>query len=651
MSDLRDEDTNPENTDSTEDDPSSGRSRRRWLRRLAALVVFLPLLWLGLVNGFLYFAPGLLFSADSRTWVDWRRAWCVLPGTIHLRDAEVSGRSGRGTWRIDFERTRLEHGFVELFGRSFVADAVIADGVAFTWREADGTIAGGIDAPEGAPPERPPREDRGDDEPTPWKLVFAGIRLDGLHTVLLGSQRLDATESPGTVKGRFEIETKGGPARVPRMSLELDEARVLVDSENVGTIERLAIDGRIDTFRPREHRGMAILDFVTAGVELRADGWGFELVRHYFRAAPVEIEGDGFLDARLEIEKGRLRPRTKLQLEGEDLEVRYLDLVAHGDGRIDGGVVEGEEAVRLELVLEPFTAGKDGASPHLRSGATGLRLEARSPTLDITDPKPVVRAELRLEKAEIPDFSVYQAMLPEASPLRLVSGRGEIDLHLVLDTSTGAASGDIRVAASNVRASYQDTPLRGDLRLDTRLVEGDPESLRFRLADTRLEIDDVRVTGKDGEPWWARVEIPQGEATLSEPLDLEARFSAKISDPRPLVTVLAPAVTRVPYWTRLLAVRSVTASGTVRFDRRHWTLRDLELEAGDRFRGRAQLRLGDESVEGVALVEIRPIRFGLEAEPGGARHLELRHSREWYAERERVWRRRLAGPASGQAGN
>ncbi|MEM8932469.1 MAG: hypothetical protein AAGE94_14905 [Acidobacteriota bacterium] len=610
---------------------STEPKRARWLLRIGGVVVALPIVsWLA-VQVFLWAAPSLLFSSEARTRVDWRVAWSGWPETIQLRDVTISGRSGIGAWSVELDEARLEHDLGALFDRTFHARVIAARGARFRWQR--------LESSAGAPPPRRLREPGS----RPWTLVFDEIRIDELTTLDIEDRHVDAASRPGRVTGQATIETKGGPVTVPRAELDLREATLNKDGETEGMIQTLRLAGSIDTYDPREHRGIAVLPFVTAELDMRADRWGFDVVRHVLGDLPVDVRGDGALDATVAVERGRLRPGTRLRLEGDDLAVRYLDLVGTGEGRLDLDVTETDGAGVLEatLSLDDFVGGADGASPHLRSGPEGLRLELISPTLDLVAPEPEVRAELRLLGAEVPDFSAYRTLLPPTLPLRLLGGRGELDLRFVLDTARDDASGSIALRARDVAASWQDRRLSGDLKLDVQLVDGDIIGQRFDLVDTRLDLDGVVADGIGDREWWARVEIPEGEMVLGEPLDIEARLSAQLADSRPLV-LLAPSLERVPFWQRLLGIRPIGVTGEIRLDPRRWVVRDATLRAGSSFRGTAQVELVDDAAHGVALLTLGPVHVGVELSNDGERDIKLRRARRWYGERESEWRVRLA---------
>lgn len=652
--------------------PDPTRKRRGWGRRLGCVLLFLltlPVLVYGLylASAQVFLSTGLgerlLSRHPERFRLEWQGGTSWVPGTFELEGVRLRGRTRKGRWELMADSAALRIDIRALLDRRAVFPELRLGGVNGAWSSdaadpSDGElpVIDGFSGNYSPPSPRPPGK-------TPWTLHFQDVQAE-VRTLWVDHQRVEAGESPGRARLELVIVPRQ-EVEIPSLELAMDGAVAHADDGGRGEVETLRLRAQVDPFRPGEVQGLAWLKLARAELEMKADGWGLGAASYYFRGAPVDLGGVGRAEARLLLDAGHLRPGSVFALEGDALSFDYLGYRGTGAGRLDLKVEGGEEkgaddGARADLLLELHTFGvarERGAEPYVKG--RGLRLEASTDSTDLADPQPAIRAKLSLDSAQIPDFAAYDAYLPDGVPLALTGGSGELSSTLVLDTGTGRAHGRVKLLGDDVRGRFEAHELEGDLRAEVVLADGDLNSLRFRIDSATLLLDNVESGGAGPEGvtgWWARVEVPEGSASLRagagsdgeesavaklEAARIDARFAATLADARPFLALLGDRRRAVSWLERLVGYGRVTVSGHLETNEESLRLVDLDLIAGSHWRGRSQLYLADGTYGGLALVTYGRLAAAFEVEESQLREWKLIGADKFYRQREERWRRRL----------
>jgi hypothetical protein len=265
----------------------------------------------------------------------------------------------------------------------------------------------------------------------------------------------------------------------------------------------------------------------------------------------------------------------------------------------------------------------------------GLRITAAAPAaLDLTAPVPDFEAVLDLPDAEVPDLSVYNALLPEETGLSLLSGHGRARMHLTASTASHKAQGLAVLSSDAAKFQFQNLELLGSLTLRAPLVSPDLESRRFDLKGIRLELDGVSYQDIGAEApaepagWWARAQLDSGSLVWGSPLSLRGHGRIDMKNSGPLLTLFAQRSRFLKWFDDVLNVENVTAEGMVRLGNGAVQIESLQatggpLELRTRMTFSKTRRLGD------LYVRYGRLAAGIELRDG-QRNVRLRHALEWY---------------------
>lgn len=319
---------------------------RRWLQRIGLGLLALAALWLLAVNLFLNtpLASETFNRRPDRFRIDWRVAWCVLPGHVHARGLRLESRSSHREWTLTAERARARIDLGALFRRTLRVSELRAAGVR-------------SELVSRAVPERssPPR--RRTVRSRPWSLRFEAIDLEQVRLLRFGDVRLTGD---GRAEGAFRL-VPGGELQLQRSRLRMRRARVTSKGRELSKGLDLSAEATLGPYTPRLHRGVAGWDFLSGTLTLRGsidDLWLLAKAESRSRPRPGSVVAD------LRIARGRLLPPSRVLLlapsrapssalrfaaeVGPDLALPRLQLDIDARGVAGGHNLAGTPVIRID---------------------------------------------------------------------------------------------------------------------------------------------------------------------------------------------------------------------------------------------------------------------------------------------------------------
>jgi hypothetical protein len=471
----------------------------------------------------------------------------------------------------------------------------------------------------------------------PWSVRMADIHLDRIHEIALGDSLL-AGDSQADFTFSYEPD---GTLDVQRAALRMPAGRFQAAGATAAQALSVKADVRIEPSILGQTSGLAFLRYVsgTAALKARISSLGF--LRSYLAKTPwLDLKGQGSLNADVRLDHGRLTPGSRLAVGASPIRATIFDSLATGQGTVSVAVDPARTALRVRFdrfVLEDLK--QPGRPDYIRG--QGLQLGAVTPSaLDLTAPMPDFDVTLDMPDAEVPDLTVYDALLPREAGLWIVSGRGRARLHLEASTATNRTRGTAVLTSDAARVRFQNLELSGRLALNAPLVSPDFASRRFDLRGTRLALDGVsyrNVEDQDGKEipdWWARATLNGGSIAWGTPLSLRGEGKIDMKSSGPLLTLFAERSRLLRWFDDVLNVENVTARGVVRVGEGKVQVESLQatggsLEVRSRMIFSKTQRLGD------LYVRYGRLAAGIELR-GGKRNLKLRRPLDWYESRPQL---------------
>ncbi len=622
------------------------RSGRRWLRRLVLVLVALELAYLVAGNLFLRpsVGPELITRKPEKMLIDWSGGWTVIPGLLHLRDFRLRSQSKKQRWSVEIEQARAWVALQDLPRRCFRVSRLSGRGLTFLLRprpgaedaaaeegstffpEIKGFVTG--DSAANQPKQRAKKK--------PWRIVLEKVVAEEIRQLWVRNLRY---VGGGRVEGNLDQQLRG-PLTVRGAKLQLEGGKILQGETEASELAELRASLDIDPFVPKEHRGLEVLRFFSGTLAFDAPKADLDFFDFFTRGNVwLDIGGTGALWGDLGLDHGHLTPESRIRSTA-DLQVKYMDYRLEGYGKIDVEVaeVDGEAESILYASFEDFALGESGAdAPHVFG--KGAEVKVSTKNLDLVEPKPAIRAVIDLPDSEVPKLAHYNRFLPENSGITIQDGSGSMRAHLELSTVSHQVKGQVEVAGQGIGVRFGDLDVTGDLKLSTLIPEGHILQRRFDLSGSRLEIDNAALVreeaSSDSAGWWAKIELPEGEVELGQPLALGTVLKAQLRDTGPFVTLLEKDKQRPAWLRKLLTVEDISALGRVGIEEKAITVGDLDV-AGRKLQILGHLRFAEKDLQALIYCKFHGLTAAVEM-ADDKRDWDLLRSLRWYRKKEETW--------------
>ncbi len=621
-----------------------GRARtgwRRWGRRLGLVLVGLELVYLVAANGLLLSPlperwanrqPGGHAGADTgqprRVRVTWSGAWTVVPPWVHASSLVVRRQSGSRPWSVTLSSVTARIGLLALRDRKLVLGG----------RTGDVVVRMGAEGIEDAGPLTPPLSPPSPTSPRAsgrWELILDDVVASGSHRLELPGQGLVA-EVDGRLEGTLDSRF-GQWVEVPAVRLH---GTGFVRRDGAPVLEPLQVDGRgrFSRFDPRARQAVGKLEafdgVIELGGTLRESGaLGSRLPEG------VSIRQGGTVRATLDLERGRLGPKTALDLSDTEVEAGLLGFHADGGARARFRVRrEGDSTVgSWNVELEKVALRREPGSPPDVVGSLRVESTEREPFL-FRRPQGMTTV-FDLHDASIPDLGVLADLIPPRAGIVFEKGTGRLRSRFTVSPEW-TVSGTMQAEIEDLVAVFLGHEVRGTLDLDFKLENGDPERRSFDLADANLDFREGRLrglgpagalegAGAPESPWSMVGTVSAGKVRFGSPLSLSAATTLRMSDMRPVVAFLAHK-SRIPGGLAFASkIRDIAAKAQIDLDDGGLRITDAAVTS-DQLDVRGSVRIADGKVRGRALLEHGRLAVGV-AVSGDRRDWKLVGARDWFA--------------------
>ncbi|MBO3703189.1 MAG: hypothetical protein J5W83_11720, partial [Candidatus Accumulibacter sp.] len=344
----------------------------------------------------------------------------------------------------------------------------------------------------------------------------------------------------------------------------------------------------------------------------------------------LEFSGDAHMTADLRLTAGQLAPGSKLTAESDHLVSRFLDFEASGSGVLKAAIQgdRGAPEARMEGFLKRFGLRRiDDQVPYVKG--RDFRITTVGKRFDSVHGLRDLETVITLGSAEIPDISIYNTYLPKEGGVSIGAGKATLAADFRLSGVTGSAK--LEMQASGVEVHVKEQTIKGDLRISTRLSEGNLEKMSFDAAGTQLRIDNGSLESEGSAHdnlWWGQIDIDRGRMTWKRPLKLDAQISLRLRDSGLLVHLFVKQTKEQQWLNELLTIRDVSGHSEVHLNDKAIVLSNARI-SGEKLLVLANLRLREEKMRGGLYASYGILGVGIELK-GDERSWKVLNPRQWY---------------------
>jgi translocation and assembly module TamB len=344
----------------------------------------------------------------------------------------------------------------------------------------------------------------------------------------------------------------------------------------------------------------------------------------------LAFSGDARMTAELRLSEGKVAPGSNLNAESDHLVSRFLDFEASGSGVLKAAIQgdRGAPEARMEGFLKRFGLRRiDDQVPYVKG--RDFRITTVGKRFDSVHGLRDLETVITLGSAEIPDISIYNAYLPKEGGVSIGAGKATLAADFRLSGVTGSAK--LEMQASGVEVHVKEQTIKGDLRISTRLSEGNLEKMSFDAAGTQLRIDNGSLESEGSAHdnlWWGQIDIDRGRMTWKRPLKLDAQISLRLRDSGLLVHLFVKQTKEQQWLNELLTIRDVSGHSEVHLNDKAIVLSNARI-SGEKLLVLANLRLREEKMRGGLYASYGILGVGIELK-GDERSWKVLNPRQWY---------------------
>ena len=344
----------------------------------------------------------------------------------------------------------------------------------------------------------------------------------------------------------------------------------------------------------------------------------------------LAVQGHGQLQLEGSFEGNRILPGTWLRVAAEQLQVGFLDHRAAGRGELRARLETPEQA-HLSLEIPEYALQRqDDDEPNLQGRDLVVTTQTEQFSEVLASPEPRhFTTRISLPETTVPDFTRYNAYLPEDAGVTLLGGTARLASEFTLVGLE--ARGEVNLRASHVQLALLDQHLRGDLQLALRLADGNLDTRQFNAARSFLRLDQVqRQNGEQpGDAgWWVQLDFDDAQLHWTEQIRLASRVALTMRDTG-LLARLFLARARDSVWLgRLLNVRGIEGSAQLDLNDTRIRLSDVDLR-GENLTLLADLELAEGTSNGALYASLGALGLGVELNDGEPT-LRIVRPRRWF---------------------
>ena len=460
-----------------------GLTRRSLIIVLLALLAYPVIANIMILTG----AAGVLANIKpQKLTMSWESAWTLLPGRFVITGLEFQSTTPRNQFHLIVDTGKVSVSVFGLLSRTVAITQVQAAGVEVGYAKVTGV-----------------NESSSDNARTPWTIKLDNISAAGIRKVeiqnLTGVDDMTFAGSGTLDTFKMSIVTKGGLMQVDRAvgSMVINNQ---VGAKNDGAPLQIDADLSIASHRPRQYKGKEKLQFFTGTINAKGNFASIGPVS-FLPDSELNLttKGEGDLEAQLQIESGELMPGSQFTFESDRLKTNFRTFAGTGNRTMEASVdSRRNRPVAIQIELDAFQIAEPGdPAPYLSGSDLNIEGEAHRLLLYSQKGDGTGALSFHIDQGLVEDIQHYNKFIPSNIGLKFLSGSASTRGGFSIDS--GVAHGLIEVSGTGVTLSAQDREIEADFHLSANLSEGDWRTRVFRLKDSTIRLEKVKVSSKAKE--------------------------------------------------------------------------------------------------------------------------------------------------------
>ncbi|NBP95015.1 MAG: hypothetical protein EBU28_06455 [Gammaproteobacteria bacterium] len=501
---------------------------------IIVLAIFLAYPVIGNVLIFTGAAHTLANIKPEKLTMSWDSAWTLIPGRFSVEGLRFQSTTPRNQFALVVDSGQVVFSLTGFLSRTVDITQGRGDGVEVDYAKVKAETNSAVNLSSSTSPSTIASSSTGsagNAQATdaagikpPWTIRLDNIKATNIRKVTI--RNLSGVEDMEFIgKGQLDdlkmsIVTKGGLMQVDRALGSMTIASQ-TGAENIDAPLAVKFTGQIEAKGNLASIGSA---------EFLPD-----------RNLNLSVGGEGDIDALLIIDKGELKSGSRLSFDSDALQTTFLNFRSVGQGQIAASVDDQRERpVEINIEVEQFKLLKEDSDVDYLEG-TDLTIHAAAPRFKLYSQALEENSAFSFNIAEgrVSDITHYNEFIMPGANLQLIAGTATTKGGL--EINNGVAKGEIEISGTDVTVSTGSREIETDLRLIAKLSEGDFETRRFRLKDSSLRFENVRLeteARQTDENWWGELIVERGALVWKKPLEVSGKAALRMLDVEPLIAMV-----------------------------------------------------------------------------------------------------------------
>ena len=274
------------------------------------------------------------------------------------------------------------------------------------------------------------------------------------------------------------------------------------------------------------------------------------------------VSGSGIVEADLLVKNGSLAKKSTARIKSKNLQVGLLDYQYNGVGEFTAEKTDGRGASAAIYALD-FTDAtmKRKGEKEAKIENVAMRLERVNPQ----DSKEDKVLRLQILSAKVKNVSLYNQYFPENAPFVFADGSADLSADILLESND--TKGYVKLMTSGLTMKVDDQTISGRLRINTKIIGGEPKKMKFDISGSTIVFDQAKVSGKNAgyskDDWRMAVKFKKADIVWKKPLELKSETLLLMKDSRPIVAMIDNKKAKFALLSNLLIVENLRGEAMV----------------------------------------------------------------------------------------
>lgn len=334
------------------------------------------------------------------------------------------------------------------------------------------------------------------------------------------------------IKASFWLDTEG-LFELGKSRINMKDVRVVQGEKQLGTLAQAMLDSDIDKFDLEDDSLESILPKIATHWKVQGQLDRMDTIGQYIKDLNwLKLDGSALkMSGDVAMADGLWQDNSQLSLSAEALQIKVLEQTIDGRGEVLW-TVKPNEPNHLELNFSQFelNKGRDGEGE-------GFKLVLDTPDKRVNQKFTNWTSDITLPSTRIHRLQFLQAYFPSSMPLKLESGKGNIEGKFRASSDGKDTGGHLNIDLSAMDFRYKDDLIfKGEAKSRTKLSRLDLQKGEIDVSETGIDISNLSF--QDQKNWNGSLKLRNAKIKVEKPVHLSSDIEVAGDNLQPVIAFL-----------------------------------------------------------------------------------------------------------------